>query len=63
MTSEFAVIAKVSSWDSGGGVLIDLVELNDGRILGITEEIMILYDNMEDIVSGDPMKERPTLYL
>lgn len=55
-------IAEVGSWDSGGGMALDLVTLKDGRGLVISEEAVVLYENMEAVESGDAA-ERPTIYL
>ncbi|WP_374090125.1 hypothetical protein [Methylomicrobium lacus] len=46
-------IRSVSSWDSGGGITVDIVELSDGRVLGITDESVVLYPNMEALESGE----------
>jgi len=57
----FANISNIASRDSGGGTMIDLVELNDGRVLRITEDAMVLYKGMDDFyqrVDGD----RPTIF-
>lgn len=60
---EFEHIEKVSTWDSGGDVLLDLIELKDGRVLAISDEIVILYKNMEDVMTGDASEERPSIIL
>lgn len=57
-----AYIKGVSSWDSGGGMEIDIIELADGRVLGISEDAVILYESMEDLESGDA-EMRPMLPL
>jgi hypothetical protein len=46
-------IKSISSWDSGGGIVIDIVELKDGRVLGITDESVVLYPSMEALESGE----------
>lgn len=57
-------IKSVTSWDSGGGIEVDLVELADGRVLGITDESIVLYKDMEDTTgAGDPSEKRPQIYL
>lgn len=56
-------IKQVSSWDSGGGIAIDVVELLDGRVLAITEESVVLYESMEDLMSGDATVKRSCIYL
>jgi hypothetical protein len=58
-----ANIVKVSTWDSGGGALIDIVELADGRVIGITEDAIVLYANIDDLTEGDQAAERPHIYL
>jgi len=42
-------IKSVSTWDSGGGIEMDLIELDDGRILGISEDVIVLYDDIDDL--------------
>jgi hypothetical protein len=37
------------------------VELNNGTVLAINEEVIKLYANMEDLIDGDPHKGRPTI--
>jgi hypothetical protein len=46
-------IKSISSWDSGGGIVIDIVELKDGRVLGITDESVVLYPNMDALEEGE----------
>ncbi len=62
-TEDFANINSVFSWDSGGGIILDIVELKDGRVLAISDELVMLYDNIEDLETGDASKERPQLFL
>jgi len=46
-------IKSISSWDSGGGIVIDIVELKDGRVLGITDESVVLYPSMDTLEEGE----------
>jgi len=46
-------IKSISSWDSGGGIVIDIVELKDGRVLGITDESVVLYPSMDALEEGE----------
>jgi len=55
-------IKEVSTWDSGGGITLDLVELKDGRVLAISDESIVLYRDMEDLMTGEP-STRPILHL
>lgn len=45
-------ISSVSCWDSGGGNMIDVVELNNGYVLAITDEYVVLYDNIDSLYNG-----------
>ncbi|MBD9363772.1 hypothetical protein [Methylomonas fluvii] len=46
-------VKSVSSWDSGGGILVDIVELKSGRVLGITDESVVLYPSMAALEEGE----------
>ena len=60
---EFEYIKDVSTWDSGGGIALDLIELKDGRVLAVSDEVVILYRDKEDLVTGDTAADRPVLHL
>lgn len=53
MELETEYVKSVSSWDSGGGIMVDIVELKDGRVLGITDESVVLYPSMEALEGGE----------
>lgn len=55
---ELEHIESVEAWDSGGGVVLDLVRLNDGRILAISDECVVLYADDEDLLEGEPKARR-----
>ena len=55
-------IQDISSWNSGGGTILDLVTLKSGKIIAISEEIAVLYKSMEDLVTGETL-ERPSIIL
>ncbi|MDB5924982.1 MAG: hypothetical protein JWN13_3918 [Betaproteobacteria bacterium] len=55
---EFVAIVRVGRWKRFG---VDIVELNNGTVLAINEEVIKLYANMEDLIDGDPHKGRPTI--
>lgn len=56
-------IKGVSTWDSGGGIELDLIELVDGRVLCISDEAVVLYKNMDDLEAGDASAKRPHINL
>ncbi|MCK9608833.1 MAG: hypothetical protein M0R33_20530 [Methylomonas sp.] len=53
MEQKLEYVRSVSSWDSGGGIVVDVVELADGRVLGITDESVVLYPNMDALQDGE----------
>jgi len=57
MEQKFEYVRSVSSWDSGGGIVVDIVELADGRVLGITDESVVLYPNIDALQDGEPDNE------
>ncbi len=63
MTTLTERIKSVSTWDSGGGIELDIVELADGRVLGISDEAVILYESMDDLEAGDASANRPFITL
>lgn len=60
---ELEYIKETSSWESGGGITLDIVELKDGRILAISDEVVILYSDMDDLMGGEPSETRPSIVL
>jgi len=53
-------VERVTTWESGGGIVLDLVRLKDGSILAISDETIVLYANEEDLMTGESV-ERPTI--
>ncbi len=45
-------VDRVETFDSGGHVLLDLVHLHDGRVLGISGELVALYANVDALLTG-----------
>jgi hypothetical protein len=62
MTSETTYIKQVYSWNSGGGIEIDIVELEDGSVLGITEESLVLYNSIEELQEGIVVNGNKTIF-
>jgi len=56
--SELEHIADISTWDSGGGILLDVITLKDGRILAISEEVVILYSSLEELEADDSIEKQ-----
>jgi hypothetical protein len=59
---KFSYIKEITAWDSGGGNELDIVELSDGRVLAISDEAVVLYDEINDLLQGQA-KKRETIFL
>jgi hypothetical protein len=66
MKTEF--INKVETVNTGGGCLVDIITLWDGRVIGLNDECAVLYDSIEAFWDGGsnnlpaftiPRKETP----
>jgi hypothetical protein len=56
-------IEDISSMDTGGGCIVDFVHLKDGRVLGINDECVCLYKDMEHFGNGDDLTENEIIDL
>lgn len=52
----------IEEWEPRGPTPVDLVYLRDGRILGINDECVVLYNNLADFEDAETT-ERPTIDL
>jgi len=59
---ELEHIENATTWDSGGGQVLDLLMLKDRRVIVVSGDAVVLYESMEDLEAGDA-KERPTIFL
>jgi len=59
---ELEHISEMTSADTGGGFVIDLLTLKDGRVVGISEDSIVLYDNLDDFEKNEG-RERPMIGL
>lgn len=55
-------IKEVNTWNSGGGQELDVLMLQDGRVVCISEDAIVLYESQEDLEEGEA-KQRPTIFL
>jgi len=53
--NETKYIKKTYSEHTGGNMIVDIVQLKDGRILGISGDLINLYKSVEDIFEGEPL--------
>lgn len=60
MTLEW--IKELGTWDSGGGQVLDVLTLKDGRVLAISEDAVVLYPSKEELEKAEATK-RPTIFL
>lgn len=52
ISDPYAHIAKIWSDDTGGGTMVDYVQLNSGVVLGITDEVVTAHFSAEDVEEG-----------
>ena len=43
-----AFVKSVGRWDSGGGIELDIIELDDGQALVVTDETVSMYLSVDD---------------
>jgi len=55
-------IQSTSTYESGGNCSVDFIHLKDGRVLGVSGDCVVLYDNMEDFHSFET-KDRQCINL
>ena len=55
-------VTEASTWNSGGGQVLDLLTLKDGRVLVVSDDAVVLYESLAALESGDH-HERQTIYL
>lgn len=46
-------VTRVCTENTGGGCMVDFLELVDGRVLGVSDECIVLYPNEVAIHEGD----------
>ena len=61
-----AAVVKVETWQTGGGCMADVIFLKDGRTIGVTEDLIVLYPNAdafydEDACGADTYDTLPTV--
>ena len=44
---------------TGGGIVLDIIELKDGRGLAISDEVVVLYSDMDDLMQGETRTRVP----
>ena len=47
-TIHAAHLRSVDTWDSGGGVALDILELDDGIVLVVGDETVTLYRSLDE---------------
>ena len=44
----YEYIMKIETLNTGGGTMVDVIHLPDGRVIGINDECAVLYASMDD---------------
>ncbi len=54
ITEHLSFIDYVDSYNSGGNCLIDYVKLSNGKVIGITDESVVIYNSMDEFLDLNP---------
>ncbi len=46
-TNSAAHLRKIDTWDSGGGVELDILELDDGTVLVVADDTVAFYRSLD----------------
>lgn len=56
-----AYIDNVFTENTGGGCKVDFVELKDGRIIGISDEFLCVYESYDHFYEASGLENLPTI--
>jgi len=49
-------ITKQETWNTGGGCMVDVLTLSNGKVLCLSDEYAGLYNSVEDMLEDDGTK-------
>ena len=49
-------ITKQETWNTGGGCMVDILHLSNGKILCLSDEYAGLYNSIDDMLEDDGTK-------
>ena len=49
-------IEKLETWNTGGGCMVDIIYLPNGKVLALSDEYVGLYNSPEDMLDDDGTK-------
>lgn len=55
-------VTRAETYNSGGNCMIDFIHLHNGRVLGISDDCVVLYQSMEDFQTYST-QDRPAINL
>jgi hypothetical protein len=55
--TNFAYIKEITTENTGGGCMVDFVHLHDGRVIGLNDECVVLYQNMDEFWNATPQNK------
>jgi hypothetical protein len=56
-------ITKQESWNTGGGCMVDVLTLSNGKVLCLSDEYVGLYNSLDDMLGDDGEKCLNGFYL
>ena len=49
-------ITKQETWNTGGGCMVDVLTLSNGKVLCLSDEYVGLYNSIDDMLEDDGTK-------
>lgn len=53
INGRLAYIYGLETWNTGGGCMVDVIRLQDGRFLGLSDELVVLYNTEDEFYGVD----------
>ena len=49
-------ITKQETWNTGGGCMVDILHLSNGKVLCVSDEYVGMYNSIDDMLEDDGTK-------
>ena len=56
-------IQKIDTVNTGGGCMVDLIHLHDGRVIGLNDECAVLYESLDAFFNDGEAKNLPAFWI
>lgn len=56
-------IKKIDTVNTGGGCMVDLIHLHDGRVIGLNDECAVLYESLDAFFNDGEARNLPAFWI